>query len=208
MSIRDISTLNQNATTARIVRPILFARLDFASGVKRLHTEIGPRTATHPIYGAEVYTGIGDLGGITEPITESVSAAPYAVKLALTGVNATLLNDALTDDYHRREAELMFGFDDENGDLLDDPVIVWSGFMDKVDISLAAGRADLTLTCESRATILQGSSGLLFNDEQKQASNPGDLVAEYVYRMVDLVLTWGGDQIRNGDRRFPGAPSS
>lgn len=208
MSIRDISTLNQNATTARIVRPILFARLDFVSGVKRVHTEIGPRTATHPIFGAEVYTGVGDFGGITQAITESVSAAPYAVKLALAGVNATLMNHALTDDYHRRDAELMFGFDDENGDLLDDPVIVWSGFMDKVDIALAQGLSDIMLTCEYRATLLQGGSAVLFNDEQKQASNSGDLIAEYMFRMVDLVLTWGRDQIRNGERRFVGAPSS
>ena len=208
MSLRNISELNQEATTARIVRPILFARLDFASGVRRLHTEIGPRTARHPVFGVETYDGIGDFGGITGPITESVSDSPYAVTIALSGVNASLMDRTLNDDYHGRDADLMFGFDDENGELLDDPVVVWSGYMDKVDVALSQGLADLSLTCESRAALLQGSSELIFSDEQKQSSHPGDLVAEYLYRMIDMTLSWGGDKIRNqGTSSGGGTPS-
>ncbi len=197
-SLRDISTLNQNATLAKVVRPILFARFDFSTGVQRFHTEIGPRTATHPIFGSEVYTGIGDFGGITADITESISQAPQAVKFGLTGVKASFVNLALTDDYHRRDAETMFGFDDENAVLLDDPVILWSGFMDKVDINLAENRGEMTLTCESRATNLKDSSDLRFSDEDLQAAFPGDLGGEYIFRMQDLVLQWGGDTLQQG----------
>jgi len=193
MSTRDISNDNITALNAKLVRPIAFVRMDFDSGVKRFHTEIGPRTAVHPVYGSEVYTGIGDFGGLTTDITESTSSAAQVVKFGLSGVNPTLIADVMaSDDYHRREIELMFGFDDENGDLIDDPVIVFGGYMDKADIIFGEGKADISLSCESRASILQGNSDLRFTDEQMQTDYSGDLAGEYIYRMLDIVLKIGG----------------
>jgi hypothetical protein len=90
----------------------------------------------------------------------------------------------------------MFGFDDENGDLIDDPVILWSGYMDKVDITLGDATGEMTLTCESRATIGQGASDLRFSDEDLQAAVAGDLGGEYIFRMSDLILSWGGDTLQ------------
>jgi hypothetical protein len=161
-SKRTISALNEGALNARVVRPILFLRLDFFTGVKRFHTEIGDRDAVHPIFGNETYTGVGDFGGISSNITESIAQAPQAVKFSLT--------------------EAMFGFDDENATLIDDPVIVWSGFMDKVDITLGNNTAEMTMTCESRATIGQQSSDLRFSDEDLQAAVTGELGGEYIFR--------------------------
>jgi len=192
-SKRNISALNEGALNARVVRPILFLRLDFFSGVQRFHTEIGPRDAVHPIFGNETYLGVGDFGGISSNVTEDISQAPSAVKFSLTGVKSSLIQIALDDAYHRRDAEAMFGFDDENGDLIDDPVIVWSGYMDKADIVLGKQTGELTLTCESRLTIGQQSSDLRFSDEDLQAAQPADLAGEYIFRMGDLILQWGGD---------------
>jgi hypothetical protein len=197
-SKRNISALNEGALNARVVRPIMFLRLDFFTGVQRYHTEIGPRDAVHPIFGNETYVGIGDFGGISSNITESISQAPQAIKFSLTGVKSSFISDAFTDDYHRRDIDAMFGFDDENGDLIDDPVIVWSGYMDKVDITLGDQTGEMTLTCESRATVGQQSSDLRFSDEDLQAAVTGDLAGEYIFRMGDLQLTWGGDHIQSG----------
>lgn len=194
-SKRDITSLNQDAILSQIVRPIMFARMDFSSGVRRLHTEIGPRTATHPIFGAEEYIGIGDFGGMTSDIKESISTAPESVSIAISGVSSVFVDIALEDDYYRRDIELMFGFDDEDGVLLDDPVIVYSGFMDTAAISVGKGTAELTLTCESRATNLASASDLRFSDEDLQAAVNGDLAGEYIFRMSDLVLNWGGDTV-------------
>lgn len=195
-SKRIISGLNEGALNARVVRPIMFLRADFLAGVKRFHTEIGPRDAVHPVFGSETYLGLGDFGGITSNIVESISQAPQSIQFSLTGVKSTLIATALTDDYHRRDIDALFGFDDENGDLIDDPVIVWSGFMDKIDISLGKETGSMTLTCESRATIGQQSSDLRFTDEDLQAAVTGDLGGEYIFRMGDLVLSWGGDSIQ------------
>lgn len=211
MSKREISALNEAATLTRPVRPILFARMDFATTPRMVHTEIGPRLVTHPIYGTEEYVGIGDFGGMTTDLVESVSNAAQSIKLSITGIKKDYMRGVLTDDYHRRSIDLMFGFDDENSELVDDPVIIDSRFMDKADINLGEQTADITLTCESRAIDLQGSSDLRFTDEDLQIEFPGDLAGEYIFRMADLVLKWGGDRIQqtsSGVRRGFGPPRS
>jgi len=192
MSIRDISAANIAAIKSAVVRPIIFVRLDFDTGVQRFHTEIGPRTATHPVYGSETYTGLGDFGGITGEVTESIGNAPQAVRIALSGINGTLISESLAEDYHRRDVDIMLGLDNASGQLVGDPVVLWGGYMDKPGFTFEQGKADLIMTCESKATLLQDRPDVRFTDEQLQSDYTGDLAAEYVFRMQDLVLEWGG----------------
>lgn len=195
-SKRDIAAANETALLAQVVKMVYFVRMDFSSGVQRMHTEIGPKTATHPIHGAEVYTGIGDFGGITSAVIESVSKAPQTLQLSLTGVKASLITTALTDDYFRRDVEVMLGLEDTAGDLISDPEILFSGFMDTVNLTLDKDLGAMTLVCESRGTNFQRASDHRFSDEDKQVEVNGDLFAEYAYRMIDLQLRWGDTNFR------------
>lgn len=195
-SKRTISATNESEFLNKELKVVIFVRLDFSSGVQRFHTEIGPKTAVHPVHGSEIYTGIGDFGGIVGDVKESTSGAPIGMRIALTGVKASLINTALTDDYFRREAEMMIGLENEAGDLIDDPEILFSGYMDKIDISLVKNSGDMVLQLESRGTNLLTASDLLFTDEDKQREVSGDLFGEYIYRMTDLVLRWGSETVR------------
>ena len=206
-SKRNIDAANETATLAQLVKPVYFVRLDFSSGVERYHTEIGPTTATHPIYGAESYVGIGDFGGVDGEVVESVTGAPIAIKLSLTGVKSSMINMALVDDYYRRDAELMVGLEDETGDLIADPEIIFSGFMDQINISLNTSMGQMQLTCESRGTNLQRASDWRFTDEDKQIEVNGDLMGEYIYRMADLQLFWNDREFNSPfGRSNPGEP--
>lgn len=195
-SKRTIAAANETALLAQVIKPVYFTRLDFSGGVERYHTEIGPKTATHPIHGAEVYTGIGDFGGLSADVVESVSGAPKSIQISLTGIKASKITTMLTDDYFRRDAEIMLGLEDDTGVLIEDPEIIFSGFMDKADIVLNEGIGQITLICESRGVNLLRSSDLRFTDEDKQAEVSGDLLGEYIYRMPDLELFWGTATIR------------
>ncbi len=190
-SKRAIDATNETAFLDQVVKAVFYARMDFSSGVQRVHTEIGPQTVTHPVHGAEAYIGIGDFGGITGSVVESVSGSPQAIRLSLTGVKASWINMGLVDDYYRRDVEIMLGLEDPSGDLVADPEILFSGFMDKIDMALNEGIGQMTLTCESRGTNLRLSSDKRFTDEDKQAEVNGDLLAEYVYLMADLKISWG-----------------
>lgn len=199
-SKRTISTNNESGFLDQVVAAILFARLDFSSGVQRLHTEIGDRTITHPVHGSETYTGIGDFGGLSSEVVESISGAPASLSISLTGVKSAFINDALVDDYFRRDADVLIGLVNSSGTLLDDPEYLFSGYMDKVDITLSQGLAQMTLICESRGTNLLTAPDNRFTDEDKQSEVSGDLAGEYIYRMRDLELSWG----TTGATLFPG----
>lgn len=192
MSDRDISALNIDALDASHIKAVLFVRMDFGNGVQRFHTEIGPRDAAHPVFGTETYLGIGTLGGLASDIVESVSAAPAAMRIALSGIDAALINTTITEDYFRRDVDVMIGFEAPDGSAIDDPVVLYSGLMDKVDIILNEGQAEIVLTAESRGTNLLGASDWRFTDEDKRAEVPGDTFGRFIYRMVDIVVKWGG----------------
>lgn len=194
-SKRTISATNEAEFLTKEIKIVVFARLDFSSGVQRFHTEIGNKTATHPVFGAELYLGIGDFGGITGDVKESVSGAPIGITLALTGVDSSLINKAFTDDYFRRDADVMIGLEDETGALIDDPEILFSGFMDKIDIIFLKNKGQISLQLESRGTNLLTASDLRYTDEDKQRETSGDLFAEYIFRMSDLVLRWGSTTV-------------
>lgn len=194
-SKRTIAAANETALLAQVVKAVYFTRLDFGGGVERFHTEIGPKTAVHPIHGSEVYIGIGDFGGLSAEVVESVAGAPKSIQLSLTGIKASKINTMLTDDYFRRDAEVMLGLEDDAGDLIEDPEIIFSGFMDKADIALSDGVGQITLTCESRGVNLLRASDKRFTDEDKQAEVSGDLLGEYIWRMMDLELFWGSQPV-------------
>ncbi|MEE8599319.1 MAG: hypothetical protein V3S69_07435 [Dehalococcoidales bacterium] len=194
-SKRDLAAANETGFSAKVVRPVYFLRLDFSTGVQRYHTEIGPRTITHPIHGAESYTGIGDFGGLEGDIVESISSAPQAVRVSVTGVKSAFNTTIITDDYFRRDVEIMIGLYDDAGVVLADPEIIFSGFMDKADLVLSDLAGRISLTCESRATNLKLSSDWRFTDEDLQIEFTGDLLAEYVWRMLDLQLFWGSKEV-------------
>jgi hypothetical protein len=197
-SKRTIAAANETALLSQVVKIVYYARMDFSSGVQRFHTEIGPKTATHPIHGAESYLGIGDFGGVTGQIVEATSGSPQAIRLTLTGVDSAWINRALVDDYYRRDVEVMLGLEDGDGVPVADPEILFSGFMDKVDVSLGEGSGQMLLTCESRATLLRRASDWRFTDEDKQIEVNGDLLGEYIYRMADLQLYWGNREVSVG----------
>lgn len=202
-SKRTIDSLNEAAFLSKYLKMVMFIRLDLSSGVQRFHTEIGPKTAVNPTHGSESYTGIGDFGGISGEVKESTQGAPIGLGIVLSGVSSSLINKAFVDDYFRRDADLMVGLEDEAGDLIADPEVLFSGYMDSVSVSFVKNSGTIAMSLESRGTNFLTASDLRTTDEELQAAYPGDLGGEYIYRMADLVLRWGAGRIgANGQGAF------
>lgn len=195
-SKRDMAAANETGFLQPHLGIIYYVRMDFSSGVQRFHSRIGPKTATHPIHGSEVYTGVGDFGGIEGDVVESIASLPQALAVSITGVKSAFNNIIITDNYFRRDVDIMVGlFNPSTGVLLADPEILYSGFMDKADLVLTEKAGRISLSCESRATILQRASDWRFTDEDLQIEYPGDLMGEYIYKMLDLKIYWGDKEV-------------
>lgn len=162
-------------------------RLDFAGGEVAAHDGLGSIT-----YDSSTFTGIGELGSI-ETVSEDSGIRPQTVRLSLTGVDAALLSDLQTDDYHRRTAELWIAVFDEAMTLLGDPVAVWSGWMDSATIELDENTAAITLTCMDALANVAVPQPVLMTDEAQQRRHTGDLGLEFAPQAQRAVrLSWGG----------------
>lgn len=191
-SKREITTANENATLAAVARPTWFLRMDFSSGVKRFHTGIGDRDAVHPVHGSETYTGAAEFGSVAKSVVESIGSDAKSISFKLSGVDTNEISDVITDDYFRRDVDLMLGLDDENGDLIDDPVLINTWLMDHATIALGKEFGEMNMQAESRALLMEVGSDWRFTDEDLQSAFSGDKAGEYFYRMLDLVIKWGG----------------
>jgi len=172
--------------------------LQFDEGTDRFHTGVGPIT-----WGSNTWQGVGDLGRI-ERVQEGVELSPFALRMALSGIDATILDRAQNSDVYGRAVIVYLGFVDAAGDLVADPETIWSGTMDHPEIALGEGN-EVMLTSESDLKRFETPNGSLFTDEDQQARYPGDLGFQYMQQLEDAKIVWRGEErVRFG--RNPGRP--
>ena len=195
MAERPLSVLNKAAILAGHVIPVIFVRLDFLGGVLRVHSQIGPITWTHSVFGAETYLGIGDYGSVSA-VQEALSTRPFGVTIKLTGVKGTLINDLLVDKYHRRSAHLFVGLNDASSALIDTPFEIWSGVMDKPDVAQRKTSGQIVMHCESRADIVHEPQGGVYNHETQTSIWPGDTGMEFMAKISMIgPIAWGDNTV-------------
>lgn len=184
---RGLSVAVVNALEAEVVRPVTFAELDFASGIIRVHDSIG----TYSV-GGNAYLGVGDLGSVSQ-IEEGTDIAPYKVTLRLSGLDPTISNIATagTEDYYLRPVNIYLGLLDEDEDLITDPSLIWSGFMDVMTLSSGGVQGDeIQLNCESELAKVQRSANLKYTHVQQQRVNSNDLFFEYLQEIENAKILW------------------
>jgi len=191
------------ALAANHVATVTFAKLEFSSGTLYLHNSIGTYT-----WGSQNWLGTGDLGNVSA-IEEGSGVSPYKITLSLSGIDSTISNAALTEDYYMRPVTLYLGALDANDDLLANPTEVWAGFMDQLNVSLGADNDAIELTAESELAKFDRASNKRYTDSNQQAAHSGDLFFEYLQDIDGIKVRWGD---RNSDsgagKPFPNYPEN
>jgi hypothetical protein len=183
---RDFPTNVANAFAAQHVATVTFVKLEFASGTLYLHNSIGTYT-----WGSQDWLGVGDLGDISE-IEEGPEISPYKITLSLSGIDSTISNAALNEDYYMRPVTLYIGALDADDDLLADPTEVWSGFMDQMNVSLGSDNGDdISLVAESELAKFDRASNLKYTDANQQAVHSGDLFFGFLKDIEGAKIQWG-----------------
>jgi len=182
---RTVTTDVGNALAAAAVPVIAFVEMDFAGGVVRATN--APYTIE---WNSQSWTGLGNLGGI-EVIDEGANMEAFGVALRLSGVPAELLAIALGETYQGRDCSIWCAPLDADHAIIADPVLVFLGRMDTMEISMANGQGVITLSAESRLVDLERPRVRRYNDADQQAEYPGDLGLQFVEQMVEKELVWG-----------------
>lgn len=181
---RTLTTAVDAALGADNVPALILVYMDFPDGALRCCNA----GYTFSWDGSE-WLGLGHLGQI-DIIEEGAELQMYGVSMILSGIPTENIQRALGQHYQGRDCKVWMAPLDSDYQILVDPVLVFSGRMDTMDIAMA-DTANIRMTGESRLTDWERPRVRRFNDEDQKAEYPTDRGFEFVAAMVEKNLLWG-----------------
>lgn len=141
------------------------------------------------VFDSETYTGVGDLGRISE-IEEGIEQRAFGISLEISGVPTENVSLALSEELQNRRAQVWLGFFDDNYALIADPVLMFKGRMDTMDIKLGK-TATIAITAESRLIDWSRPRIRRYTDADQRERFPGDKGFQFVSDTTDKEIVWG-----------------
>ncbi len=194
---RPFASAITTALRADHTRTRYFAEFEFDGGTERLWTGLGTITTM-----GQTWQGVGSLARIDD-LQEGIELSPYALKLGLSRLDATYANLVQNEDFHNRPMRLYLGAIGNNGALVADPGLIFSGFMLQAEATVGGDGEEgdvIVLTCENELARLDRSANLRQTDTQQQLDYAGDLFYEYLDQVVDHQAEWRGKVAAIGER--------
>jgi len=165
------------------VDPAVFVFLDFDTP---LYIWSGVGDA---VWDGHTWLGVGDLGTVS-PAKETASTQAEGMTFQLSGIPSDLLYTALAENYQGAAAIMWLGFLTA-GSIISDPVQIFAGRMDTMEISEQAETSTITVSAESRLADLLKTREWRYTHEDQQIDYPGDLGFEFVTALQDKEILWG-----------------
>jgi hypothetical protein len=188
---RDLTSDVANAFSAATVKPVVLAKLDFASGAVRVHSGIGNLT-----FASETYTGVGTLGTVSD-ITESIDPSSNSATLTLSAASAVIAL-ALTEvgGGRNRAAKVWLGAKNLGTDaLLADPALVYSGFISHITHRDDGTTGSVQVHLVNETGDQERALERRYTNEDQQRLYPGDTGFQYVADLPNKEFTWGNARV-------------
>ena len=173
-------------TFKAVARPALLVELHFVAETMFLWSGVGTLT-----WNGSAWLGVGTLGRVGS-IEETLDVRAVGSRFELSGVPSDLLTHVMTEPLQNRPVLLWLAFFDENWIVVPDPVLLFRGRMDTVEIRDGGPTATVTLFAENRLRDLERARVRRYTDADQQAEYPGDLGLAFVPSLQDRAIPWGG----------------
>ena len=182
---RELSNAMQTVATDSVVRPFFLVSLDFISGSVDLWS--GSNTLVHD---SVSYIGAGDLLKVSS-FEEKTDLTAVGATITLNGLKTSLVQKARDENYQGRPAVIKLGAFDSSGNIIADPVTMFSGFMDVMVINEGAEYSEITITVENKLVLLERSKERRYTDQDQRIDHPEDNTFEFVNAIQDYEIVWG-----------------
>ncbi len=182
---RNLTSAQIAEIQAQNLKPILLCQLQFTSGIVYLWSGIGQIQ-----WNGQTWLGIGTLGSV-QAIPETSDLTAVGLKLALSGVDPSMLTHALGEVRQGAPVILYQGFLTASGGVVASPNMAWGGRMDVCEIAEGGDSSVITLTAESRLLDLNRSRERRYQKQDQAIDFPGDLGFDYVPSLQELSVVWG-----------------
>lgn len=185
--MREITEAVLEEIAKKEVSIILLVRLETSQGNVQVWTGYGKIQ-----FGGDTYQGIGDLGKMS-PVTETADEIKAnMVQFQLSGIPTDLIAIALGAQYQGRSAKAWLGFLNSSGAIIADPVLLFDGRMDVMEIEEGAETATISVTAESRLADLKRARVRRYTNEDQLYFFPNDVFLEYVASIQNVEIVWRG----------------
>lgn len=186
MASRDIPAAITNRL-ANDQQQIAYAvNLGFDSGSVDVWTGAGNFTGSDGI----TYTGAGEFLSVSN-VEESAELSSTNLTITLSGLNSKIVAYATTENYQSRPVTLnMFFFHPETAQEVD-KVILFKGRMDTLTVT-DGDSFSVIISCENLLIDLTRPKNLFFTPETQEFLHSGDRGLEFVPRIQEQTINWGG----------------
>jgi len=182
---RGLSINMAAMAVAAEVRPLILVEAEFDTNPLYLWNGIGTFT-----YSSTDYIGAGNLLSISA-ISENVELRASGITVQLSGISDPLLAKAKTEDYQGRELVVKLGGFDSSDNVIADPIIMFSGFMDTMTITEGGETATIAVTVENRLIEFEKTRVRRYTDNDQRIEHPNDDGLEYVSQIQEKAIVWG-----------------
>ena len=170
----------------------ILCQLTFISQTIYMWSGIGPL-----VWNGNTYLGMGTFGGVSG-IEETTETRAVGIKLTLSGIDPTLLPEALNDYQQGLPVILWLALFDNNGSIIPNPICSFSGRCDSSKISVDGSGATLEINAESRLIDMNTSVVRRWTPADQPLINPSDLSLRWVPSLVNTPIYWGENATNRG----------
>jgi hypothetical protein len=174
---RSLTTGMQNASTAKLFRPVILIKAEFDSG----HLRLWNGASGDFTYNGETYTGAGTLLSISE-IKETTSIQANGMQIGLSGIPASIVSIGLTENYQDRPLTIW---------LISNPVRMFKGKMDVLSFEESGETATALLSVENILIDLQRDKTRNYTHEDQQIEFTGDEGFKFITSLQEKEVIWG-----------------
>jgi len=145
-------------------------------------------------FDGHTYFPSGNLLSIS-PVDESADIRANGLRLSLSGLDNSIISEALTEDSQGKVVKIFFGVlttTDNETVVVDSPYQTFEGFIDTMTIGEDEDKTIVTITVENKLIILERPIARRYTDQDQKEFFAGDKGLEFVDSLQDKSITWGG----------------
>ena len=141
-------------------------------------------------FGGVTYIGAGTLLSIST-IEESTDISSQGISITLSGMDSSVLNLALTENYQNRSIEVFMGYLSGGTNNIAGSFTMFKGRMTAMTINDTTQGATISLQAENRLIDLERPSHFRYTKESQEFLPTGDTFFNRVASLQDKEIVWG-----------------
>lgn len=187
---RDLSANLLGQIEAESLQPFIAVEIVFSTGVTRAWSGYGQLYID-----SNLYLGVGTLGNISQ-IPESSETKASGIIVTLSGIPNDVLAAALRQGYQGRPLTVYMGALSANSqnstrNLIGDPIILFKGITDTMNINQGAETTSISISVENRLIDLERPRVRRYTSQDQKLYFPNDKGLDFVTYIQEREIPWG-----------------